>query len=203
MRYVAFVALPHLPARLALCDGARRARDRAPRASSRSSPPFGDRRRRARSATFPARVFLVDAVLCTALVTASRLLLRSRRTCARLRGRGDRRRVLVVGAGRPGAASRASFARTRARGWSASSTTTRRCAAAGSRASPCSARSDEIATLLASLAPGRGARLDPRRAAASGSTRRQRLRRAPAVPCRFVHRRTETRSPLGRGDAAE
>ena len=51
---------------------------------------------------FPARVFVVDAFVCTALVTASRLVLRLLPDLAALRSRGPRRRVLVVGAGRAG-----------------------------------------------------------------------------------------------------
>ncbi len=50
---------------------------------------------------FPARVFLVDAVLCTALVTASRLTLKAL-PHLRAATSGERERVLVVGAGRHG-----------------------------------------------------------------------------------------------------
>jgi UDP-GlcNAc:undecaprenyl-phosphate GlcNAc-1-phosphate transferase len=51
--------------------------------------------------SFPAtQIFLIDALLCTALVGASRLALRLfPETLAR---RGDRKRVLIVGAGRAG-----------------------------------------------------------------------------------------------------
>ena len=51
---------------------------------------------------FPARIFLVDAVVCTAAVTFSRLVLRLGPDVRALRRRGSRRRVLVVGAGRAG-----------------------------------------------------------------------------------------------------
>ena len=51
---------------------------------------------------FPARVFVVDAVICTALVTASRLALRVLPELAGLRDRGMRRRIVIVGAGRAG-----------------------------------------------------------------------------------------------------
>jgi UDP-GlcNAc:undecaprenyl-phosphate GlcNAc-1-phosphate transferase len=51
---------------------------------------------------FPARVFVVDAVVCTALVTTSRLALRLLPELAGLRSRGARRRVVVIGAGRAG-----------------------------------------------------------------------------------------------------
>jgi UDP-GlcNAc:undecaprenyl-phosphate GlcNAc-1-phosphate transferase len=50
---------------------------------------------------FPARVFVVDAVLCTALVTASRLMLRLAPQVTGALQR-ERRRVLDVGAGRAG-----------------------------------------------------------------------------------------------------
>jgi UDP-GlcNAc:undecaprenyl-phosphate GlcNAc-1-phosphate transferase len=49
--------------------------------------------------SFPAEVFVVDALLCTALVGASRLALR---LLPELRARRHGRRVLVVGAGRAG-----------------------------------------------------------------------------------------------------
>jgi UDP-GlcNAc:undecaprenyl-phosphate GlcNAc-1-phosphate transferase len=49
---------------------------------------------------FPAEVFVVDAVLCTLLVGASRLTLRLLPEARALRRRG--RRVLIVGAGRAG-----------------------------------------------------------------------------------------------------
>jgi FlaA1/EpsC-like NDP-sugar epimerase len=51
---------------------------------------------------FPARVFVVDALICTALVTASRLALRVLPELAGLSDRGERRRVVIVGAGRAG-----------------------------------------------------------------------------------------------------
>jgi len=51
--------------------------------------------------TFPAvEIFVIDAILCTLLVGASRLALRLLPETAV--GRGERRRVLVVGAGRAG-----------------------------------------------------------------------------------------------------
>ncbi len=63
--------------------------------------PFGD---------FPLEVFLVDALLCATLVSASRLALR----LLPLRGtaRGPQRRVLVVGAGRSGRALARELAET-------------------------------------------------------------------------------------------
>jgi len=52
---------------------------------------------------FPRAVFLVDILLCSALVGASRFWERAAsRGLASLRGRADRRRVLIVGAGRTG-----------------------------------------------------------------------------------------------------
>ena len=62
--------------------------------------PFGD---------FPLEVFMVDALLCATLVSASRLALR----LLPLRGiRGEQRRVLVVGAGRSGRALARELAET-------------------------------------------------------------------------------------------
>jgi UDP-GlcNAc:undecaprenyl-phosphate GlcNAc-1-phosphate transferase len=51
---------------------------------------------------FPARVFFLDALLCSALVASSRLVLRLAPELAALARRGKRRRVLIVGAGRSG-----------------------------------------------------------------------------------------------------
>jgi FlaA1/EpsC-like NDP-sugar epimerase len=53
-------------------------------------------------AGFDWKVFPVDAVLCTALVAGARLALRLRPHAAAMRIGEDRRRVLVVGAGRSG-----------------------------------------------------------------------------------------------------
>jgi UDP-GlcNAc:undecaprenyl-phosphate GlcNAc-1-phosphate transferase len=59
-----------------------------------ATQPWGD---------FPRAIFVVDALLCTILVGGSRLAERALfRTLATLRGRGDRRRTLIVGAGRGG-----------------------------------------------------------------------------------------------------
>ncbi len=51
---------------------------------------------------FPVRVFVVDAVVCTALVTASRLVLRLVSEATALRPHDRRQRVLVIGAGSAG-----------------------------------------------------------------------------------------------------
>ncbi|MGH3103211.1 MAG: hypothetical protein ACRDN6_03840 [Gaiellaceae bacterium] len=52
---------------------------------------------------FPRSVFMIDALLCTVLVGASRFGERAlARTFSSLRGRGDRRRTVIVGAGRAG-----------------------------------------------------------------------------------------------------
>ena len=52
---------------------------------------------------FPRAIFLVDVLICTALIGASRFWERAAaRGLSSLRGRGDRRRVLIVGAGRTG-----------------------------------------------------------------------------------------------------
>jgi UDP-GlcNAc:undecaprenyl-phosphate GlcNAc-1-phosphate transferase len=59
-----------------------------------ATQPWGD---------FPRAVFVVDALLCAVLVGASRLGERALfRLLATLRGRADRRRTLIVGAGRGG-----------------------------------------------------------------------------------------------------
>ena len=52
---------------------------------------------------FPRSIFLIDMLLCTALIGASRFWERAAfRGLASLRDRGERRRVLIVGAGRSG-----------------------------------------------------------------------------------------------------
>jgi UDP-GlcNAc:undecaprenyl-phosphate/decaprenyl-phosphate GlcNAc-1-phosphate transferase len=59
-----------------------------------TSRPFGD---------FPARIYVVDALICMALVGASRFGERALfRAHATFIDRGDRRRTLIVGAGRSG-----------------------------------------------------------------------------------------------------
>jgi len=53
--------------------------------------------------TFPRSVFIIDALICTVLVGASRFWERGFvRGVSSLTGRGDRRRTLIVGAGRGG-----------------------------------------------------------------------------------------------------
>ena len=51
---------------------------------------------------FPARVFVVDAVACAALICTSRLSVRLLPEFTAMRRRGSQRRVLVIGAGRAG-----------------------------------------------------------------------------------------------------
>jgi UDP-GlcNAc:undecaprenyl-phosphate GlcNAc-1-phosphate transferase len=59
-----------------------------------ATQPWGD---------FPRSLFVVDALLCTSLIGASRLGERALfRVLASLRGRSERRRMLIVGAGRGG-----------------------------------------------------------------------------------------------------
>ena len=102
--------------------------------------------------SFPAaQIFLIDALLCTALVGASRLTLRL--FPETLGHRGDRKRVLIVGAGRAGR----SLARELARGAatsasSASSTTTRACDEGGFSGSA----SSEASTRPGARSPARG-----------------------------------------------
>ena len=140
---------------------------------------------------FPARIFVVDAVVCTALVTASRLTLRLLPELSRARRRGARRRIVVVGAGRAGrslvrelredpSAKVVAFVddNPALRGRSIQGV-----AVAGS--------TFEIASVLAMTRPAEVlvsipnapvGRLDPVVSACA----------AAAVPCRFVHRHTET-----------
>jgi UDP-GlcNAc:undecaprenyl-phosphate/decaprenyl-phosphate GlcNAc-1-phosphate transferase len=53
--------------------------------------------------TFPRSIFIIDALICTVLIGASRFWERGFvRAVSTLTGRGDRRRTLIVGAGRGG-----------------------------------------------------------------------------------------------------
>jgi UDP-GlcNAc:undecaprenyl-phosphate/decaprenyl-phosphate GlcNAc-1-phosphate transferase len=144
---------------------------------------------------FPARVFAVDLVVCTALVTASRLALRLAPDLLGLRRRGGRRRVLVVGAGRAGR----SLARELREGGEArivafvdDNPALRRRRIQGVTVLGgihevadvlASTRADEV---LVSIPGAAQDRLDAIVRACSEA----------AVPCRFVHRLTETQPPL-------
>jgi UDP-GlcNAc:undecaprenyl-phosphate GlcNAc-1-phosphate transferase len=143
---------------------------------------------------FPLRVFLVDAVVCTALVTSSRLVLRILPELSVARKRGARQRIVVVGAGRAGrslvrelredgAAKVVAFVddNPALRGRSVQGVpvvgTTQEMAAVITTA--------RAAEVLVSIPNAPGDRLDPVVQACE----------AAAVPCRFVHRHTETMSP--------
>ncbi len=103
VRYVFFVVFGDLPPGLAVRGAARPARDRRGDVPLRTGRA-GDRgARRGRSRGFPLEIFLVDALLCTALVAR----VAARRcdalpTCSRRRARRPREGVLIVGAGRSG-----------------------------------------------------------------------------------------------------
>ena len=62
--------------------------------------------------TFPLEIFLIDALFCVVLVASSRLVLRLLPQLGELRRRGERRRVLIVGAGRSGRALARELAET-------------------------------------------------------------------------------------------
>jgi UDP-GlcNAc:undecaprenyl-phosphate GlcNAc-1-phosphate transferase len=140
---------------------------------------------------FPMRVFLVDAVVCTALVTSSRLVLRLLPELAATRRRGARRRVVVVGAGRAGrslvrelredgSAKVVAFVddNPALRGRSVHGV-----AVVGTTHEMASViTTSRAAEVLVSIPNAPGDRLDPVVQACA----------AAAVPCRFVHRHTET-----------
>jgi UDP-GlcNAc:undecaprenyl-phosphate GlcNAc-1-phosphate transferase len=142
---------------------------------------------------FPARVFLVDAVLCTALVTASRLALKALPQLRRAAER-DRARVLVVGAGRHGRSVARELRESGARlvGFVDDNPALRRRRVAGVTVL---GAVDEIETLLATARPDEVLVTIP-----DASSERLALVveacEAAGVPCRFVHRRTETQAPL-------
>jgi UDP-GlcNAc:undecaprenyl-phosphate GlcNAc-1-phosphate transferase len=144
---------------------------------------------------FPTRVFVVDAVVCTALVTSSRMALRLLPELAGVRSRGARRRVLVVGAGRAGrslvrelredgSAKVVAFIDDNAalRGRSVQGV-----AVVGTTSEIASViRMARPAEVLVSIPNAEGERLATVVHACA----------AAAVPCRFVHRHTETMAPV-------
>jgi UDP-GlcNAc:undecaprenyl-phosphate/decaprenyl-phosphate GlcNAc-1-phosphate transferase len=144
---------------------------------------------------FPARVFAVDVVVCTAAVTASRLLLRLAPELAAWRRRGEQRRVVVVGAGLAGR----SLARelredpaVRVVGFVDDNAALRRRRIQGITVV---GATDEIAPLLTSSRADEVLVSIPN----APAERLDRVVRAcsdAGIPCRFVRRRTETKTPL-------
>jgi UDP-GlcNAc:undecaprenyl-phosphate/decaprenyl-phosphate GlcNAc-1-phosphate transferase len=144
---------------------------------------------------FPARVFLVDAIVCTALVTSSRLVLRvwpDARTARRRRGG---RRILLVGAGRAGRSLLRELREdpdSRVVGLVDDNVALRRRRIQGVTVL---GTLDEIASLIGGSTPDEVLVTIPeapderlaRVVAACGSA---------GVPCRFGHRHTETKRPI-------
>jgi UDP-GlcNAc:undecaprenyl-phosphate GlcNAc-1-phosphate transferase len=143
---------------------------------------------------FPLRVFLVDAVVCTALVTSSRLVLRLLPELGASRRRGSRRRVVVVGAGRAG---RSLVRELREDGPAKVVAFVDDNPALRGRSVhgvPVVGTTEELATVittaraaevLVSIPNAPGDRLESVVQSCA----------AAAVPCRFVHRHTETMAP--------
>ncbi len=147
---------------------------------------------------FPARIFLVDAVLCAALVTASRLALKLIPEVRHQRA-GERRRVLVVGAGRHGrsVARELREGGTRVVGYLDDNVALRRRRIGGATVLGALdeaarvllvAQSDEV---LVTIPDAPAERLAHVVQACEGS----------GIPCRFVHRRTETQASLAEATA--
>ena len=142
---------------------------------------------------FPARVFLVDAVLCTALVTASRLTLKAL-PYLRTAGSRDRERVLIVGAGRHGRSVARELREDGARvvGFVDDNPALRRRRIGGVTVL---GAIDDIGTVLGTAGPHEVLVTIP-----DASPERLALViqtcEAARVRCRFVHRRTETPAPL-------
>jgi UDP-GlcNAc:undecaprenyl-phosphate GlcNAc-1-phosphate transferase len=143
---------------------------------------------------FPARVFLVDAVLCTGLVAASRLALKLLPELETARRRGERRRVLVVGAGRNGRSVVRELREdgVRIAGFVDDNVGLRRRRVGGVTVL---GAIDEMPALLAAARPQEVIVTIP-------DAPQERLRDVvqacaeAGVPCRFVHRRTEIQAPL-------
>jgi UDP-GlcNAc:undecaprenyl-phosphate GlcNAc-1-phosphate transferase len=142
---------------------------------------------------FPARVFLVDAVLCTALVTASRLALKALPALRIARAR-DRRRVLVVGAGRHGRSVARELRESGARvvGFVDDNPALRRRRIAGVTVvgtvddAPRILAGTAVDEVVVTIPDAEPDRLDGLVRACSEA----------GVPCHLVHRRTEPASPL-------
>ncbi len=150
---------------------------------------------------FPARVFLVDAVVCTALVTASRAVLRLVPELRLLGGRGARRRVVVVGAGRAGRSLVRELREDAAAKVVAFVDDNPALRGRRIQGVPVVGGTREIAAVLASARPAEvlvsipnapEERLDPVVRACAGAE----------VPCRFVRRHTDTMASVA-GLAAE
>jgi UDP-GlcNAc:undecaprenyl-phosphate GlcNAc-1-phosphate transferase len=143
---------------------------------------------------FPARVFLVDAVVCTALVTSSRLVLRLLPELGAARRRGARRRVVVVGAGRAGRSLVRELREDGAAKVVAFVDDNPALRGRSVHGVHVVGATDEMAAVIAtaravevlvSIPNAPGDRLDPVVQACA----------AAEVPCRFVHRHTETMAP--------
>jgi len=142
---------------------------------------------------FPARIFLVDAVLGTALVTASRLTLKILPDL-RAAGMRDRPRVLVVGAGRHGRSVARELRESGSRviGFVDDNPALRRRRIAGVTVL---GTVDEIGTVLLTARPHEVLVTIPDASPERLAVVVQACEEA-AVGCRFVHRRTETPTPL-------
>jgi len=142
---------------------------------------------------FPARIFLVDAVLCTALVTASRLTLKILPD-VRAAGKRDRPRVLVVGAGRHGRSVARELRESGSRviGFVDDNPALRRRRIAGVTVL---GTLDEIGTVLLTARPHEVLVTIPDASPERLAVVVQACEEA-AVGCRFVHRRTETPTPF-------
>jgi FlaA1/EpsC-like NDP-sugar epimerase len=138
-------------------------------------------------------VFLVDAVLCTALVTASRLTLKAL-PHLRAATSGERERVLVVGAGRHGRSVVRELREAGARvvGLVDDNPALRRRRIGGVTVL---GAVDEIAAVLTASRPDEVLVTIPDADADRLATVVQACE-AAGVPCRFVHRRTETPARL-------
>jgi UDP-GlcNAc:undecaprenyl-phosphate GlcNAc-1-phosphate transferase len=146
-------------------------------------------------ADFPARIFLVDVVVCTAAVTFSRLVLRLLPDLRIVHRRGDRRRVLLVGAGRAGRSLVREFREdpsARVVGFLDDNPALRRRRIQGVTVL---GTTDEVQTVLVTARPDEVLVSIPN----APRNRLDVVVRACAeaqVPCRFVRRRTETQTPL-------
>jgi UDP-GlcNAc:undecaprenyl-phosphate GlcNAc-1-phosphate transferase len=142
---------------------------------------------------FPLEIFLVDALLCTVLVAASRLALRYVAGPSSA-SRGERTRVLIVGAGRSGRALARELAETPDRqvvGFLDDNPSVRRRRVHGIKVL---GGLDDAAAQLAAAQPGEVLLTIPdvdatrlQAVLAAGS--------AAGIPCRIVRRTTETTAP--------
>ena len=157
------------------------------RSRSRSStrPVLGD---------FPRSVFVIDALVCTVLIGASRFWERAFvRGVSSLTGRGDRHRTLIVGAGRSGRSLLRELRETPGEQVVGFVDDDPRLSRRRLQGVPVLGGTPRSSAILARTRPDIGARDDPGRAARAARRLVIDACALAGVPCRFVRRQTRPR----------